>query len=55
MCLQYSPNENPSNADQWEGPRGATPPPHFLTKMRPKGPKKNFFETQGLDLQVICR
>ena len=35
-----------SVADPWEGPGGAAPPPPFVsTKMRPEGPKKNFWET----------
>ena len=36
-------------ADSGEGPGGG-PPPHFLTKLRPEGPKKIFFFRPGLPL-----
>ena len=37
----------------WDCSRGGSrgePPPHFLTKMRPKGPKKKFWGDRALPL-----
>ena len=46
ITLHYYPRERGwPVADPGEGPGGPAPPPYFLTKMSPEGPKQIFLET----------